>query len=89
MITVYPSGRCCFVKPDGTKDCRDVDESGVNIDQAHPDYSRECLTGNFYVNRQGYTPGDSTPYGDAIFEIMDYVDQNFRTLAPMTVKDTP
>jgi len=90
MITVYPSGRCCFVKPDGTKDCRDqeLDENGKpqDIDKRHPDYVRECHKGNFYVNRQGFTPGDTTNYGDAIFEIMDYVDEHFRTLPPMTVE---
>lgn len=91
MIIVYPSGRCCYENPaDGHRDCRDADDDGVPFTQpnpakARPAYVSECVRGNFYVNRQGYFTGDETRYGDAIFELMDHVDANYRTLEPRTV----
>jgi hypothetical protein len=86
MIGVYPSGRCCFVKPDGTRDCRETDETTGEELEKRPGYVRECRKGNFYVNRQGFSAGDATAYGDSMFEIFDYVDKNFRTLAPVTLE---
>lgn len=85
MIVVYPSGRCCYKRPDGTKDCREVDENDEPLSRK-PGYVRECIRGNFYQNRVGYEPGDTTLYGDAIFELMDYVADNYRVLEPMTVE---
>lgn len=87
MIFVYPSGRCCHVRDDGTADCRDVDDSGADLDLV-PGFHKECRTGTFYVNRQGFTPDDNRPYGEALFELLSYVDANYRTLGPMTV-DVP
>lgn len=92
MIVVYPSGRCCYENPlDGKRDCRDRDDDGVSFTQpnanlSRPAYVSECLRGNFYVNRQGYFTGDETRYGDAIFELMDHIDANYRTLPPLTVE---
>ncbi len=85
MIFVFPSGRCCYVsKADGHKDCRDDDDNG-NALSDNPDFVRECRTGTFFVNRAGFAAGDNTAYGDSLFEIMDYVDQHYRTLKPETV----
>lgn len=86
MIIAYPSGRCCFVRPDGSKDCRETDEDGQPLDR-RPGYVRECLKGNFYQNRVGYEVGkDTSRYGDAVFEIFDYVEKNYRVLEPMTIE---
>lgn len=86
MIIGYPSGRCCYVRPDGSKDCRENDDDGTSL-AGKPGYVRECIKGNFYQNRVGYTVGEDTSrYGDAIFEILDHIKKNYRTLAPMTVE---
>jgi hypothetical protein len=37
---------------------------------------RECARGSFYLDRPG------AAYGQAVFELMDVVDANFRTLSP-------
>lgn len=93
MIVVYPGGTCCYEDPrDQSRDCRERDDEGVALKNPNPDTGRpafvaECLRGNFYVNRQGYGKGDTSRYGDAIFELMDYVDKNFRTLEPVTVDE--
>lgn len=89
FIIVYPSGRCCFVRADGTADCRQEDENGVPLADRkigdQPEFTKECRSGTFYVNRQGFTPDDQRPYGEALFELLRYVDQNYRTLSPVTV----
>lgn len=86
MIIAYPSGRCCFTRPDGSKDCREDDENGEPLDRT-PGYVRECIKGNFYQNRVGYEVGkDTSRYGDSIFEIFEYIDKNYRVLEPMTVE---
>jgi hypothetical protein len=90
VIYVYPSGRCCFVRADGTSDCREVDENGVELrnrknPDGSPEFQRECKSGSFYVNRQGFGAGDDRAYAEALFEILAYVDAHYRTLAPVTV----
>jgi len=59
-----------FVFPDGR--CRDVPGGG-----------RECVKGTFYANAP-----DSTPQGAQmetwVLDLMDYMDENFRTKAPET-----
>ena len=42
-------------------------------------WHRECHAGSFYVNRTGMGSADQTPYADSLFELMDYVDANYRT----------
>ena len=42
-------------------------------------WERECKSGTFWINREGYTPADGTRYGDAFFELMDHVDATYRT----------
>ena len=74
MIVVYPSGRCCLTGPGGERTCNDA--------TAQPGWVRECARGSFYLDRAGYGPSDHTPYGQALFELMDRVDTQFRTLAP-------
>ena len=77
-----------LVKPDGSADCRDRDEAGVLLDDK-PGYTTECSTGTFYVNRQGTTATDKREYGEALFELLKYVDQNYRTMTPATFEQAP
>ncbi len=86
VIYVFPNGRCCFVnKRTGARDCRNSDDTGTDIDQL-PDWERECHSGTFWVNRKGYTPTDATPYGDAMFELMEHIDGTYRTLSAAEVE---
>ncbi|MEW5738316.1 MAG: alpha/beta hydrolase-fold protein [Myxococcota bacterium] len=86
VIYVYPNGRCCFVnQTTGGRDCRSTDDMGNELDRM-PGWERECNSGTFWVNRRGYTPGDETLYGDAMFELMDYIDQKYRTLPAAEVE---
>ena len=86
VIYVFPNGRCCFTNTvTGARDCRNKDDSGQDIDNL-PNWERECHSGTFWVNRKGYTPQDATPYGDALFELMEHIDRNYRTLAPADVE---
>lgn len=86
VIYVYPNGRCCFVsRATGRCDCRNTDDMGNDLDDV-PGWERECNSGTFWVNRRGYTPGDETPYGDAFFELMDSVDQKYRTVLAAEVE---
>ena len=80
LIVVFPSGQCCLNRPDGTRTCRTTNADGSS-NQARG-FVRECQRGTFYVNRVGTGSGDATPYGDAMFELMDEVDRRYRTLAP-------
>ena len=75
MIVVYPSGRCCLTGPNGERTC---DESNGTP----PGYVRECARGSFYLDRAGYSGTDQTKYGQALFDLMDEVDKQYRTLAP-------
>lgn len=85
MIMVFPSGRCCFVHPaTGARDCREKDDSGTDFDRL-PGWERECHSGSFFVNRQGYGATDQARYGDAFFELMRHVDEKYRTLPPADV----
>ena len=82
MITLFPSGQCCWVDGQGDKACVDSNDAGVSYQSLG--YQRECDTGTFFVDRQGLTgkPSDQTPYGQALIELMQTVDQNYRTMAP-------
>jgi hypothetical protein len=84
MIIIFPSGKCCFRTPNGTLDCREVNEEGTALSHL-PGYVSECDTGTFYVNSQGSTTGGPIAYGDSLFELFDYVDAHYRTLGPKTV----
>lgn len=83
MILAYPSGRCCHERA-GRRDCRDRDDDGKSFREADG-WVQHCTKGNFYVNRQGYGPGDEVAYGDAVFELMDDVAARYRLLAERTV----
>jgi hypothetical protein len=86
MIIVFPSGRCCFEnRATGERDCREKDDDGVSFN-SKPGFERECHSGNFYVNRRGYTHDDAVPYGDAFFELMEEIDRRYRTLGPAEVQ---
>lgn len=86
VIYVFPNGRCCFVnKVTGARDCRNTDDTGGDIDRL-PDWERECNSGTFWVNRKGYTANDATPYGDALFELMEHIDAKYRTLPAAEVE---
>ena len=82
MITLFPSGQCCWVNDAGNKECLDDNDAGVSYQSLG--YHRECDTGSFFVDREGLSgaPGDKTQYAQALFELMQYVDQNYRTMAP-------
>lgn len=85
IISVFPSGRCCFVNAAGAKDCREKDDTGTDLDRV-PGWERECNSGSFYVNRRGYTNGDVSLYGDSFFELMDHIDATYRTLPAADVE---
>ena len=86
VIYVFPNGRCCFVnKLTGARDCRNSDDTGQDIDRM-PNWERECHSGTFWVNRKGYSPTDGTPYGDALFELMEHIDTKYRTLPAAEVE---
>jgi hypothetical protein len=86
MIMVFPSGRCCFVnQTTHQKDCRESDDNELSFESS-AGWERECNSGTFYVNRRGYTPEDSSLYGDAFFELMDHIDANYRTLPAADVE---
>jgi len=86
MIQVFPSGRCCFVnKTTKQKDCRETDDTGEEIERL-AGWERECNSGSFYVNRRGYSVDDETLYGDSFFELMEHIDQNYRTLPTADVE---
>jgi hypothetical protein len=85
MIIVFPSGDCCFKNTvTGARDCRELDDNGNPIGN-DPNWVRECNRGTFFVNRTGYTASDARAYGDSFFELMDYVDANYRTLPAANV----
>jgi hypothetical protein len=80
FIQVFPNGRCCWRNAaTGGKDCRESDDNGNYIGNT-PGWARECNSGSFYVNASGYAAGDGSKYGDAFYELMDYVDAKYRTL---------
>jgi hypothetical protein len=83
-LVVFPDGRCCFNGPNGARACTEADANGVPYSN-QAGWVRECNSGTFYVNRQGFTPTDNTPYEDAMLDLIEYVDQNYRTLAPANV----
>jgi len=86
VIYVYPNGRCCFINSStGARDCRNTDDMGRDLDNV-PGWERECHSGTFWINRRGYTPGDETAYGDAFFELMDTIDQRYRTVPAAEVE---
>lgn len=86
MIYVFPNGRCCFTNATtGERDCREKDDTGADV-SSKAGWVRECNSGTFWVNRSGYTPSDTTLYGDAFFELVDHIDQKYRTLAPREVE---
>src|SRR4051812_15842651 len=69
MIVVYPSGRCCLAGPNGERTCDESNGTPAG-------YVRECARGSFSLDRPGAL------HGSALFELMDVVDQNYRTLPP-------
>lgn len=82
MITVFPSGQCCWVDASGDKACLDSNDAGVSYQSLG--YQRECDTGSFFVDRQGVsgTAEDKTQYAQAIIELMGVIDHDYRTLPP-------
>jgi hypothetical protein len=86
MIIVSPSGACCFNNATtGGRDCREADDQGVPFG-AQPGWVRECYGGSFFFDQTGRANGTSVRYEDSFFELMDYIDANYRTLAPADVE---
>ncbi|MFL5320904.1 MAG: hypothetical protein ACJ790_14675 [Myxococcaceae bacterium] len=86
MILVFPSGRCCFRKlSTGERDCRENDDNGNSI-EGQAGYARECNSGSFFSNGQGYESQSGIKYGDSFFELMQEVDTKYRTLQPAEVE---
>jgi S-formylglutathione hydrolase FrmB len=82
MIIVMPSGMCCFNNAaTGARDCREYDDSGAAL-LGQPGWVRECVGGDFFFN----AAVTGTKYEDAFLELMDYVDQGYRTLPPADVE---
>lgn len=73
MIVVFPSGRCCHVDGKGGRVCTDNPPEG---------FVRECHSGSFYVDRVGAPRRAGAAYGTAILELLDVIDERFRTLPP-------
>ncbi len=85
MIVVLPSGTCCFVQQGtGARDCREHDDAGRQL-AALAGWRRECGQGSFFVNHSGSGAADDSRYGDSLFELMDVVDAELRTLPPAEV----
>ncbi len=83
-IVVYPDGRCCFNGPNGARACTEADANGVSY-SGQPGWTRECNSGTFFVDRQGYTSGDDAPYEQSVLDLIEFVDQNYRTLPAANV----
>ncbi len=81
IIGVFPSGICCLNGPNGERTCRATDDSGASYQSQG--YTPECVTGTFFVDRQGETGTDKTPYAQALYELMAKVDGDYRTLVPV------
>ncbi len=79
MIVVFPSGRCCFTNPQtGEHSCSEILPDGSP--RGAP-WVRECNSGTFFVNSHGGPKGPPRAYLDSFLELVQYVDQNYRTLA--------
>jgi hypothetical protein len=87
MIIAFPSGRCCYERA-GERDCRDEQDDGRGFSE-RDGWKSQCTKGNFYVNRQGYGPGDEVAYGDAVIELMDVIGSKYRLLGEQTVPVRP
>lgn len=90
MIFVFPNGRCCYRNTAGDRKCTERPDvtraegpGNLTWDKMGQGYKRECLKGTFYVD--GRATGNNGAYEKAYLELMDYVDANFRTLAPRDV----
>ncbi|MHB1843319.1 MAG: alpha/beta hydrolase [Deltaproteobacteria bacterium] len=78
MIMVYPSGRCCFTNVStGELGCTEQ----LNGQPRSAPWVRECNSGNFYVDSQGGPAGVPRTYEQSFLELLQWVDQNYRTLA--------
>lgn len=80
MIVVFPSGGCCYRDPEsGERICTEYRESG-EATSADRSLEKLCRSGTFYVDSAGRGGEDEIAYGRSFFELMDEVDEKFRTL---------
>jgi poly(3-hydroxybutyrate) depolymerase len=78
-IAVFPSGRCCFTNnATGERDCTFAHDGDAA-------WTGSCVTGSFYVNSAGLGPDGGDRYEDSLIDLVHYVDENYRTLAPADV----
>lgn len=85
MILVFPSGRCCHRElATGTRDCREKNDQGQDFDTLSG-WERECNSGSFFVNGQGYANGSGIKYGDSFLELINEIDTKYRTLPTVEV----
>jgi hypothetical protein len=85
MIAVFPSGRCCFTNTQtGEHECSEDDANGNPYTAP---WQRECHSGNFFVNSHGGPMGPPRAYLDSFVDLVNYVDQNYRTLSSQGGQD--
>jgi hypothetical protein len=84
MISVFPSGRCCFTNTQtGEHQCTEYQPNGTQA-TTNPwpsPWVSECNAGNFFVNAQGGPNGPPRAYLDSFLELTQYIDANYRTLS--------
>ncbi|HWV38609.1 MAG TPA: hypothetical protein VN033_09035 [Vulgatibacter sp.] len=79
-IVVFPSGSCCYRRAStGERVCTETLPDGAPSSK-DPDLVRMCRSGTFFVDAVGTGAGDDLAYGASFFELMDVVDETFRTL---------
>ncbi len=76
MIQVFSDGKCCLYHPQEKKrHCLLKNEEYSHLDSKG--YIKECNKGSFYLNARGKWR-EGPKYEDALFEIMDYIEKNYR-----------
>jgi len=81
-IVVFPSGRCCF--QNDTTHAIDCTLAHDGNDGGQIGWTSMCTQGSFYINASGPS-GDAPAYEDGLLDLVDYIDANYRTLAPADV----
>lgn len=67
-IVVFPSGRCCYDDGSGQRICTEAEGAASGL-------PRGCVSGSFFLDRP-----DGPGYGTSLIELLDTLDERFRTL---------